>query len=166
MARYNPVSALPQRHIAGPPKSIAIMRQGLHAARVGASICGWINGAVGLNALTVVNDGNIYYNLPNGHRVVITMICAGLNTISDQIDFDIGYTDQPNAAGNYYQMTPIKRYASPANKQFGLDYEIIFSIPLIVPYSWGARCITMRVQANDALAAVDLGWQGWLEKEQ
>ena len=35
----------------------------------------------------------------------------------------------------------------------------------VIRYSQGARCVTMRVQANDALAAVDLAWQGWVERE-
>ena len=165
MAGHEPTTYLDLKRAVGPPSSVAVVRDGLHAARTGALVCGWITATVGLNALTVINDPNLYYNIPVDCRVVIVMICAGLNTVSDQIDFELGFTDAINAGGAYYQGTPVKRYASAANRQHGLDYELTFSVPLIVRYSQGARCVTMRVQANDALAAVDLGWQGWVERE-
>ena len=165
MARAEPTTYLDIKRATGPPSSVAIVRNGLQAARVGAAVCGWMNGVVGLAALTVVANAGVYYNIPVDRRVVITMLCAGLNTVSDQIDFEFGFTDAINAGGTFYPATPIKRYASAANRQHGLDYELKLSVPIILRYSQGARCVTMRVQANDALAAVDLAWQGWVERE-
>jgi len=165
MANAEPTTYLDIKRVVGSPSSVAVVRDGLHAARVGAGVCGWINNTVGLNALTVINDAGLYYNIPVDRRVVITMLCAGLNTVSDQIDFAMGFTDAINAGGAFYQCMPTKRYASAANRQHGLDYELKPPLPIVIRYSQGARCVTMRVQANDALAAVDLAWQGWVERE-
>ncbi|GAG48419.1 unnamed protein product, partial [marine sediment metagenome] len=77
MAGHEPTTYLDLKRAVGPPSSVAVVRDGLHAARMGALVCGWINGTVGLAALTVINDANLYYNIPLDRRVMIVMLCAG-----------------------------------------------------------------------------------------
>jgi len=44
-------------------------------------------------------------------------------------------------------------------------YERDYQIPLVVKYSTGARSISIKVNANDALATIGCGWHGWVEDE-
>jgi len=165
MALKEPTKLLKIKHIAGPPMAIEHIRDGLSAARRDAAVCGWINSAVNLDALTVIVDMDLVYNVRVKTRVVIAMMCAGLNTISDQIDFQLGYTDAADGAGNFIPATPLKRYAAAANKERSLDYDVTFAVPVVLKYADNVRSITMRVQANDAAAEVDLSWQGWVEED-
>ena len=165
MALKEPTKLLKIKHIAGPPMAIEHIRDGLAAARRDAAVCGWINSAVNLAALTVIVDMDLVYNVRRNTRVVVAMMCAGLNTITDQIDFQLGYTDAANGAGAFTPATPFKRYATGAAKDRTLDYDVTLAVPVVLKYRHGVRSVTMRVQANDALAAVDLSWQGWVEED-
>ena len=164
MALSENTNALNPRRIMGKPSPIYLMEH-VHAARESAVVCGWINAQAGFAALTVVNDADLYYNLHPDTRVMVVLICAGLNTVSDDIDFQLGYTSAVNAAGVFTPVMPYKRYGTGLNKENKLDYELAPPIPIPIRYSDGARCITFRVQANDAAAEVDLSWNAWVEDD-
>lgn len=165
MAIKNNTKAMDIKRIIGAAPAM-YSQDAIHAARMDAVVCGWLNNQVNLNALTVINNIDLYYNLVPGTRVVVLMICAGLSTNSDNVIFQLGYTNQQNASGGFTPAMPYKRYATGAAASGKLDYELIPPIPIVIRYSSGARCITMRVQANDAAASVDLAWQGLVEVDK
>ena len=164
MAIKEPTTVMDWKSMAGSATPV-YLRDAIHAGRADAVVCGWINAQAGLNALTVINNNALYYNIPDGMRVMAAIVCAGLNTNGDEVMFQLGYTNQINAGGNFTPVMPYKRYATGAAREGRLDYELIPPIPMVIRHSDGARCVTMRVQANDAAAEVDLAWQGWIERE-
>jgi hypothetical protein len=147
---------------------IVVLDDGLAATRAGNGVCKWVNELVPGAAEVVVTTAMaplLTYNLSEGERVMITQYCYGVDTVSDDCDFDFGYTDQADGAGTFYPTGPHHHIATGAANQGreSYDQEIVPAEP--VAYSSGARCITFRVDANDAGCQVTMGWHGWSENE-
>jgi hypothetical protein len=141
---------------------------GLAATRAGRGVCKWVNaltpGAAEV-VLTTAMAPLLTYNLSPGERVMVTQYCYGVDTTSDDCDFEFGYTDQPDGAGTFYPVGPHKHIATGAANQGRESYDQEITPPEAVKYADGARCITFRVDCNDASCEVTMGWHGWSEDD-
>jgi len=107
----------------------------------------------------------LIYNVPAGRRVMISQYCFAVETVNDDCAFEFGFTDAPNGAGTFYPLGPQKNVFTGAANQgiTAFDQEIVPAEP--ASYAAGVRCITFRVDANDAACEVTMGWHGWWEDE-
>jgi len=141
---------------------------GDYAARQGQSLCHWQNDimpGVAQIVLTTALAPGLVYNIPSGKRVFISQYCYAVETLSDNCVFEFGYTTGADGSGTFYALGPQKHLYTGAAIAGLTDHEqqIIPAGPLA--YSIGARCITFRVTANDALCDITVGWHGWWENE-
>ena len=123
-------------------------------------------------AQTVLTNGpaaggqpGIYYNVPAGTRVLMRMFCFGIITVSDDCYFELGYTTGANGTGTFVPITKqfyIRTGAAPEGRA---SFDRILTPPPCIKYSSGARSITVRVDANDANAQINVGWNGWYETD-
>lgn len=141
------------------------------AALNGLAICRWVNDRSNVNAApTVLTNGpsgdqpGIYYNLASNDVVVVTQLCIQLETISDSVDWELGWTTAVNGGGTFTPITPkFHLYTGAASSGVQLDRVTVVP-PGVVKYSDGARSITMRVQTNDAAAQITPTWHGYIVK--
>lgn len=131
-------------------------------------ICRWINDKVPGATEVVLTDAaagdqpGIYYNLQEGEIVVITQMCIELTTPSDDVVYELGYTDAVAGGGTFQPITPKRVYSTGANNQGfeGIEFTIIPPEP--VRYTDGARSITFRVDCNDAGTTITPAWHGYI----
>jgi hypothetical protein len=131
-------------------------------------ICHWINDKVPGSSQVVLTDGpagdqpGVYYNLLEGDTVVITQLCIELITSSDEVIYELGYTDAANGAGTFQPITPKRVYSTGAsNLGFeGVEFRVVPPEP--ITYASGARSITFRVNCNDAAAKITPAWHGYI----
>ena len=108
----------------------------------------------------------IYYNLSSGEQVFVSQFCYGVLTASDSCTFEIVSTDAANGGGNVTARTLERHIATGATNTGKLDQDLDIIPPLgPLKYSAGIRSITVRVNANDAAATINVGWHGWVEDE-
>lgn len=129
----------------------------------------WVNSKVAVNAApTVLTDGpsgdqpGIYYNLATNEVLMLVQYSIDLETVSDWLDFEIGYTDAINGGGTFVPLTPKRRAFTAVAQGNWFCHTTPITPSIAVRYSDGARCVTMRVQTNDAAAAITVSWQGYV----
>jgi hypothetical protein len=138
------------------------------SALEGGTICRWVNEKVPGNAQVVLTDGpagnqpGIYYNLTEGQSVLIAMFCMELVTLSDNVKYELGFTDAAAGAGTFTPITPARylRTGAAATSFDGYTTMVVPAAP--VTYASGARSITFRVTCNDAGATITPAWHGVL----
>jgi len=142
---------------------------GEYATRQGRDLCGWVNELVPGAAQIVLTPAMapiLTYNLHQGTRVMVVQYCYAVETSGDNCQFEFGFTDQPDGAGTFYPLGPHKHvYTGAANAGRTAYDQNIGPPPAAIRYSAGARCITFRVDANDAACEITVGWHGWWENE-
>ena len=110
------------------------------------------------------NQPGIYYNLRQGDIVFVTQYRVDLTTFSDDVTWELGYTDQPNGAGTFAPATcEYHQQTGVGANGITPDYFVI-NPPLRITYAMGARSITFRAQTNDAGATITAAWHGWREQ--
>lgn len=107
----------------------------------------------------------IVYNLSPGQQIVISMFCFGVNTVNDDCDFEFGCTDTRNGEGAFTPCTPRFHVATGAAREGRATYDRVPATPIVLKYSNGVRCVTMRVDANDAGCEITAAYNGWFENE-
>lgn len=144
-----------------------VVGAGEHAANSGDVICRWVNDKQPGSSQTVLTDGpsgsnpGIYYNLSEGDELMISQLCLELVTASDDVYYELGYTDQEDGAGTFTPITPRYHIQNGANF-FGFQGEMMTFVPPVpVNYASGARSVTARVDANDAGATIIIAWHGY-----
>lgn len=131
----------------------------------GSALHRWVQDITPGDTQIILTDTGLVYNIPPRTQVIVRQIHFGIHTASDDCEFEIGYTDQPNGAGTF---TPITRHeftrtgAAPTRRS---DEDVIYRPPIRVRYRDGARSITFRVDANDASCDICCGFDGWYEDE-
>ena len=138
---------------------------GEYAARHNRSVCGWANEVTPGAAAVVLTTVGLVYNVPEGHRVMVTQYCYAVETASDDCQFEFGYTDAVDGGGTFYGQGPHKHVYTGASNQGRTSYDQDINPPMALSYSRGVRSITFRVDANDASCEVTVGWHGWIERE-
>ena len=138
---------------------------GLIAARAGLGFCRQVNDKSGINAAaTVLTDAGLLYATETGKRDIIMCFYAHINTVSDWLEFEIGYTVGADGTGTFTPITPkfrLETGATPTSQTPAVTH--FYDIPLIVKDTDGGAW-TARAQTNDAGAAITLGFNGWREK--
>jgi len=105
----------------------------------------------------------IYYNLVEGDEVWITQFCYGLTTVSDSCTYELGYTDAADAVGTFRPVTLERHIATATNNRGRQDEDLLITPPLgALKYADGVRSITIRVNANDAGASINVAWHGFI----
>ena len=142
-----------------------LRQEAIQAAREGRCVDGWINAGTGYSAQTVLTDTGFVVNVPEGERLVITDFSMALETASDWLHVEFGYTDQVDGAGTFTPIT--RRFLVKTGSTATLSQPFVsdFTVPLCVKYANGARSFTARVQTNDDSAEVYIGFRGWHEKD-
>jgi hypothetical protein len=157
--------ALETRRQQGASMPMNIANDCVEAARQGCTIVGVVNDKAGIGANTILTDASLVYNVRQGERVMIATMTYALATINDAVHIEVGYTDQPNGAGSFTSLTA-HRHITTGGAIAGFSTQAeVFACPRVASYRMGARSVTFRVTANDALAEVGLEWTGWIEKE-
>lgn len=146
----------------------AMIDGGEYAARMGQGVCRWVNDLVPNSSqvvLTAALAPGLVYNIPSGKRLMLTQYCYAVETASDNCQFEFGFTTQADGAGTFVPLGPHKHVATGAANtgRTAFDQEIVPAEP--ISYARGARCVTFRVDANDAACEITMGWHGWLEDE-
>lgn len=160
-----PSSRNPGQSGLGPAAPHSLLRGGELAAREARTIRKFINGLTGIGVNEVLTAGQIYYNVPLGRRVLIGQLSIQLTTISDIIQVGLGWTTAVNGAGVFTPVTVqhVLQTGGAIAPNSGQVYE--FYPMIMFEYSAGVRCITLRVDANDINATMNLMWSGWWEFE-
>jgi len=137
----------------------------LQASRRGDSLLKWVNDKTPGDALVVLTDATLYYDIPAGKRVLITHVSYGLITVSDDCHFELVSCSAVAGGGTPTAITFHMEAATGDRKSDKSIQRSDFDPPICVNYSSGARSITLRVNANDAAAVITCGWHGWVEDE-
>lgn len=142
-----------------------LLRGGEQTAREGRCICKFDNGLDGVGAAEVITLAGIVYNIPENRRILISQLVLSLHTLSDFIYVDVGWTTAVNGAGVFTPLT-IQHHLHTGNVQAAPQSFVRTFYPIkIAEYSEGARCVTLRVTANDVGAMMAIAWSGWWEFE-
>jgi hypothetical protein len=139
--------------------------EAIQAVREGRCIDGWINGGTTYSSQTVLTDAGFVANVPQGERLIITDFSMALNTASDWLHVEFGYTDQEDGAGTFTPLTRKYIIKTGSNATRENPFVVDFTVPLCVKYANGARSFTARVQTKDDNAEVYIGFRGWHEKD-
>jgi hypothetical protein len=134
-------------------------------ARYGMALHRWVQGITPGDAQVVLTDAGLVYNILPRTQVIVRQVHFGVHTASDDCEFEIGSTDQPDGAGTFTPITHhefIKTGTAPTGR---IDQDVIYRPPIRVRYRDGARSITFRVDANDASCEICCGFDGWYEDE-
>lgn len=142
-----------------------VSQVGLQRARAGKVMNKWVNEKVPGAGVKILDDTNLIYNLQEGKQIVICGWAYGVITNSDDSHFCIGYTDQPDAAGTFTAVTHCFYAGTGAANDSVRMYNVQCGVPIVLKYSEGVRCITIRTEANDANCEITVGWWGWTEEE-
>jgi hypothetical protein len=105
----------------------------------------------------------IYYNLVEGDEVYISHLCYGLTTASDSCTYELVRTTAVNGAGTVTAVSLERHIATGTGPRGRQDEDLIIS-PVLGPFRYadGIRSITMRVNANDADASINVAWHGFI----
>ena len=143
-----------------------VSRPGLRAARSGVAIHKHVSELATLTAAYVVQTStSLYYDIPEGHQVVISGIEWGLHTISDDLyvrmvktQFAAGVGDEVIVGRTFYAHSGDK-------KEYRIIENYDFIPRRVVKYSGGLVCVSMEAKVNDTDAIASIGWHGWVERE-
>lgn len=160
-----PVSIDPRQSGLGAAAPHMLLRGGEQVAREGRAIRKFVNDLTGVGAAEVIALAAVLYNIPAGRRILISQLVLGLHTQSDNIHVEVGFTNVINGGGAFtpltvqYDIHTGNVQAAPLSAEYNL-YPLV-----IAEYSMGARCVALRVTANDVNAEMTLCWAGWWEFE-
>lgn len=142
---------------------------GVWMARNGYALHKYGSDLTGLSSVlapisTVTSTGTVHV-LAAGEVVYITHARFELTTASDTARVELGYTSDVTGTGTFTACSPIFRLVTGATLESGgMVGDVVFDPPLRVRYTGDtARCVTMRVQTNDASARMMVFWEGWKE---
>ena len=131
----------------------------LEERRISGSAMDFAPGAA-MIVLTEILVPGISYNILEGQIAVITTVRYGLHTLNDDCHFEIGWTTAIDGGGVFTPLLHQLDFHS-GNVQSGpVTEDERFAPPLGAWYRKGARSITFRVHANDAVAEISCGWNG------
>jgi hypothetical protein len=94
---------------------------------------------------------------------MVTQYRGSLTTLSDNLTWELGYTDAANGGGTFVPLTCEYHIATGAANSGIVPAYFVIDPPLRVTYAMGARSITFRAQTNDAGATASFAWHGWTE---
>ena len=137
----------------------------LKAVRENRDVGKWVNDYVPGNGLNVVNMTGSFQNLNPGEQCIITQIAFGINTISDDAHFEVGYTSEGYCSGTFTPLHHHLELTTGAAKEYGTMQDETFYPPILAKYSTGAKCVCMRTDCSDADVEVTVGFSGWVEPE-
>lgn len=110
--------------------------------------------------LQILTTAGLIYDLAPRERVLCTRFNFGVETVSDDCAFEIGWVD---VNGHFHAWSSEHHVATGAALSGSTSYERDLYPPASITYEDGARRITFRVEPNDASCEISLGWQGWKE---
>lgn len=140
--------------------------QALRAARQGRAIHKWKDSITGLSGSHVVStDVAIYYNIPEGHQVLVANMSLGLDTTNDIAHAYVVGCTAVAGGGDATQLCHHQHYVTGASKEGRSEHDHSIDPPLCVKYSDGYRSVSLALAANDQNADVLVGWRGWVEDE-
>lgn len=144
-------------------RDIVTLRDGLLASAEGRRISGWANAVTpGTTLATVLATAGLVTTLQPGQKVFITQYRCGVETVSDNCKFVLGWQDANNVFRAIDSQVTIHTSAALAgDTSFSRD----LIPPVMLSYAAGVRSISFMVTANDTGCQVTVGYSGWLEKE-
>ena len=134
-------------------------------AYVGRGLNKWLNSFVPGAGRIVITDADLVFNIPRGKLVMVRRFCYGIQTVSDNCKFEIGFTNQPNGAGTFTPITHEFNVTTGASVVGRYDFGDVFRPPIRIRYRDGARSVTCRVDASDASCEISVAWHGWYEDD-
>ena len=136
----------------------------IKAAREGRGFCQKLNKKTGINAaVTVLTDAGLLRTTAAGYRDVIPCFYVNVNTDSDWVEFEIGYTVNADGSGTFTPLTSLFRVESGPSRVGTPPSVTNFPVPIIIDNDDGGAW-TVRAQTNDAGASVTFGINGWREE--
>ena len=134
----------------------------LVAARAGRAFCRKLNKKTNLATQTVLTDAGLLQTTATGFRDVITCLYAHINTDTDWLELEIGYTANADGSGTFTALTPLFRLESPTNNDAAAIKLTQLHPPIVIDSDDGGAW-TIRAQTNDNSTSVTLGANGWRE---
>ena len=123
---------------------------------------GW---APGVGPALITEKASAFVNVAPDTMVRVTRLAYELRTISDYAIVTFGYSSLPDGAGVFTPVLMQRRIYNPADLYavHSLPVELYYDPPITIRYSSGARSVCFASFANDAIADLDIEWQGWWE---
>ena len=125
----------------------------------------WINDVVPGAGVLVLTQASVIYNLAPGQHIMLIDVHFGVNTVSDNCHFELGWTTGPNGAGTFHPLTSHRHVFTGATVTGRADHHDELRPPQHASYGMGARSVTFRVNPNDAGCTISCEWGGWWEQE-
>jgi len=162
------------RNSQGVNKTIELTRNGKQksttlaeaAAVEGDGLHLWANDITPGAADIVLTNIGLYYNVPAGRQVIITGFSVYLGTVSDDCHFNLVSCTAVAGGGAATDISCHQHITTGAAIAGFLSHKFVFTTPIRIRYSDGARSISMRVHANDAAAEITVSWGGFVMDEQ
>lgn len=136
----------------------------IHHSRMGQVVNKWVETAPGADQ-TVLTNATLVYNIPEGKMFFIAGAIYAVTTASDSCVFDLGYTSAVDGAGDFTAVIHSLKDVTGTARTGSCTHHEAFRLPICLRYSDGVRSITWRVDANDAIAEIMVGFYGWYEDE-
>jgi hypothetical protein len=127
--------------------------------------CKWVNDKVPGAAETILTDAGLVLNLVAGRVYKISQICMELTTASDEVVFELGYTDEPNGAGTFTPVGPKEVYATGVGFTGFSGVTLTYTPAIPFVYEENVKeSVTLRVDCNDAGATITPGFHGYYKE--
>lgn len=137
----------------------------IHASRRGNGRQKYINDKTASGSQQTLTDATLVENLVEGEVMLVACMHFSLETVSDDCEFEVVSTAAVDGGGAVTALHGHQHIFTPAALTATATQKRSFFPPIRVPYSGGARSVTMRITANDSSAVVSCGFDGWIEKE-
>jgi hypothetical protein len=142
-----------------------IEQAGIHAARRGSGLHKYVNDKTASGSSQVLTDATLFEDVPEGYQIVVAMMHLDLETLSDDVSFEVVSTSAVSGGGTPTTLCGHAHLFVGASAMPSASKDRRFIPPMVIKYSSGARSVTMRINANDSSAVVSCGWMGWIEPE-
>ena len=136
----------------------------MHAVKIGNGIHKWVDAKTLSGAAQTLTDATMYYNIPVGSSVFITMLYLDLETVSDDVHMHLVKAAEVAGGGAVVQISGHLHTYTAAAQVTHATQVLFFDVPIEVAYGTGALSITVNVTGNDSSAVISAGWCGWMEK--
>ena len=143
--------------------SLCMADAALNASRLGLVGCAKVSEKTGLDGATVLTDAGFLTAIPEGKQIVVTCFYMHINTLSDQLDVELGTTANANGSGDFLPYS-VKVRMQTGGAGAGINPAMVdLCPPMVAPYSATAKAATMRAETGDTDTSITLAYNYWLE---
>ena len=133
---------------------------GIIAALQGRSYNYWVDKQKNASSdPTILTAAGSFVNLTENQIIAIESLFFAVYTSLDEVNFEIGYTDQIDCAGTFHALGP--RFPISTDSLTNSGQIQSFENPVVLRYSSGVRCVCWRTTAIDTNAEYSVSFSGY-----